>query len=114
MSVTSSDFVTSGAGQFTSTFKLDPGAGKDIEVRIKANLAGEFNITGRVIYYFWDDKSTKEDYTVSLPITVRVPPVPAEAPPIEIVPKFGANTWILIGIIALFCYLRLFTYQAHH
>ena len=101
MSVTSSDFVTSGAGQFTSTFKLDPGAGKDIEVRIKTNQAGDFYVTGRVIYYFGDDKSTKEDYSVSLPITVRVPPVPTEAPPIEIVPKFGTNTWLLIGIIAL-------------
>jgi len=57
MSVTSSDFVTSGAGQFTSTFKLDPGAGKDIEVRIKTNQAGDFYVTGRVIYYFGDDKS---------------------------------------------------------
>ena len=101
MSVTSSDFVTSGAGQFTSTFNLNPGAGKDIEVRIKTNQAGDFDVTGRVIYYFGDDKSTKEDYSVSLPITVRVPSVPTEAPPIEIVPKFGTNTWLLIGIIAL-------------
>jgi len=101
MSVTSSEFVTSGAGQFTSTFKLDPGAGKDIEVGIKTNQADDFNVTGRVIYFFGDDKSAKEDYSVSLPITVRVPPVPAVAPPIEIVPKFGTNTWILIGIIAL-------------
>jgi len=101
MSVTSSDFVTSGAGQFTSTFKLDPGAGKDIEVGIKTNQAGDFNVTGRVIYFFGDDKSTKEDHSVNLPITVSVPPVPAETPPIEVVPKFGTNTWILIGIIAL-------------
>jgi hypothetical protein len=102
MSVTSSEFVTSGAGQFTSTFKIDPGTGKDIEVRIKTNQAGDFNVIGRVIYYFGDDISTKEDHSVSLlPITVRVPPVPTEAPPIEIMPKFGTNTWILIGIIAL-------------
>jgi len=101
MSVTSSDFVTSGAGQFTSTFKLEPGAGKGIEVRIKTNQAGDFNVTGRVIYYFGDDKSTKEDSSVSLPIIVRVPPVPTQAPPIEIVPQFGTNTWILIGIIAV-------------
>jgi hypothetical protein len=101
MSVTSSQFVISGAGQFTSTFKLDPGSGKDIEVRIKTNQAGDFNVTGRVIYYFGDDKSTKEDDSVSLPITVRVPPVPTEAPPIEIVPEFGTNTRIFIGIIAL-------------
>jgi uncharacterized protein YxeA len=101
MSVTSSDFVTSGAGQFTSTFKLDPGDGKDIEIRIKTNQAGDLNVTGRVIFYFGEDRSTSEDFLMSLPIKVRVPPVPTEAPPIEIVPKFGTNTWILIGIFAL-------------
>ena len=57
MSVSSSEFVTSGAGQFTSTFNISTGTGKDIEVRIKANQAGDFNVTGRVIYYFGDDKS---------------------------------------------------------
>jgi len=54
---------------------------EDIEVRIKTNQAGDFNVTGRVIYYFGDDKSTKEDYSVSLPIIVRIPPAPTEAPP---------------------------------
>jgi len=58
MSVTSADFVTSGAGQFTSTFELKHGAGKDIEIRIKTNQVGDFNVTGRVIYYFGEDKST--------------------------------------------------------
>ncbi len=101
MSVISSDFVTSGAGQFTSTFNLDAGAGKDIEVRIKTNQAGDFNVGGRVIYYFGNDKSTKEDYSVDLPIVVRAPPIPTKAPPIEIVPKFGTSTLILIGIITL-------------
>ncbi|MBU3966758.1 MAG: hypothetical protein KKG76_05185 [Euryarchaeota archaeon] len=101
MSVSSSEFVTSGAGQFTSTFNIITGAGKDIEVRIKANQIGDFEVKGRVIYYFGGDISTAEEGMLSLPITVRAPPVPTEAPPIEIVPKFGTNTWILIGIIAL-------------
>ena len=101
MSVTSSDFVTSGAGQFTSTFNISTGAGRDIEVRIKANQIGDFEVKGRVIYYFGGDISTAEESTLSRPITVRAPPVPTEAPPIELVPKFGTNTWILIGIIAL-------------
>jgi len=49
MSVTSSDFVTSGAGQFTSTFNISTGAGRDIEVRIKTNQAGDFDVKGKVI-----------------------------------------------------------------
>lgn len=71
MSVTSSEFATSGAGQYTTTYKLDPGAGKDIEVRIKTNQQGDFNVKGEIIYYYGDDKSTAEDQTLNLPIKVR-------------------------------------------
>jgi hypothetical protein len=100
MSVTSSEFVISGAGQFTSTFKLDPGSAKDIEVRIKTNQAGEFNVTGRVIYYFGDDRSTKEDFSLTLSIKVRAPPAPTDIPATEIpstldVPKFGVVATLL-------------------
>ncbi len=71
MSATSSDFVTSGAGQFTTTYKLDPGSGKDIEIRIQSNQIGDFKVKGRVVYYYGDNISTAEDYTLELPIKVR-------------------------------------------
>ncbi len=100
MSVTSSEFVTSGAGQFTSTFKLDPGAGKDIEVRIKTNQAGDFNVTGRVIYFFGDDKSTKEDYSLNLPIVVRIPPAVTETPFPDYY-KSRTNPRIFLGFVIL-------------
>ncbi len=71
MSVTSSDFVTSGAGQYTSTYKLEPGGARDIEVRIKTSQVGDFKVKGRIVYYFGDDKLTAEDHTLELPIKVR-------------------------------------------
>ena len=37
MSVTSSAFAKSGAGQYTTTYELEPGTGKDIEVAIRSN-----------------------------------------------------------------------------
>ncbi|HPS89915.1 MAG TPA: hypothetical protein PLC35_08095, partial [Methanosarcina vacuolata] len=37
MSVSSSEFVESGAGQYTTTYDIEPGKGRDIEVRIAAN-----------------------------------------------------------------------------
>lgn len=70
MSVSSSEFVESGAGQYTAVFNLEPGKGKDIEVRIVANQVGNFNVNGRVIYYFGNNKKDAEDYTFSLPIQV--------------------------------------------
>jgi LemA protein len=71
MSVTSSDFVTAGAGQYTSTYKLEPGGARDIEVRIKTNQVGDFTVKGRIIYYFGDNISTPEDHTLELHIKVR-------------------------------------------
>ncbi|MBW6537514.1 MAG: DUF11 domain-containing protein [Mariniphaga sp.] len=71
-SVTSSEFAKSGAGQYTTTYELEPGGGKDIEVRIVPNQIGdEFQVDGRIIYYFGNDVETREDHTLSLSITVR-------------------------------------------
>ncbi|MCX9084261.1 MAG: BatD family protein [Candidatus Methanoperedens sp.] len=71
MSVTSSDFVESGAGQFTTTYEIPPGKGRDIEVRIQSNQVGEFEVQGRIIYYFGQDSGQSEDHTLRLPISVK-------------------------------------------
>ncbi len=74
MSVTSSAFAKSGAGQYTTTYELEPGSGKDIEVAIRSNQVGDFDVNGRIIYYFGDDRDDAEDHTLILPITVRAEP----------------------------------------
>lgn len=71
MSVSSSEFVQSGAGQYTTTYDLDPGQGKDIEIRIESNQPGNFNVEGKVIYYFGEDIKDTEDYKLDLPIKVE-------------------------------------------
>jgi len=74
-SVTSSEFAKSGAGQYTTIYELESGGGKDIEVRIVPNQIGDdFQVEGRIIYYFGDDLATREDHTLNLPITVRAEP----------------------------------------
>ncbi len=100
MSVSSSEFVTSGAGQFTSTFNISTGAGRDIEVRIRANQIGDFDVKGRVIYYFGGDISTAEDSTLNLPITVRAPPAPPQTR-VERITGLSTNELIIIGIAVL-------------
>ncbi len=105
MSVTSSEFSKSGAGQFTSNYELNPGDGKDIEVRIKSNQVGDFNVTGRIIYYFGNEKDKGEDYILNLPVKVRKEPVDSAQNPIansaqKSSPSFGyllAVVAILIG-----------------
>lgn len=71
MSVTSSEFAESGAGQFTTTYEIPPGKGRDIEVRIQSNQVGEFEVQGRIVYYFDEDSAHAEDHTLKLPIKVR-------------------------------------------
>jgi hypothetical protein len=78
MSVTSSEFSKSAAGQFTANYQLEPGDGKDIEVRIRSNQVGDFNVNGRIIYYFGEEKEKAEDQTLNLPIKVRKEPVTAQ------------------------------------
>ncbi len=71
-SVTSSEFAKSGAGQYTTTYDVEESVGRDIEVRIMPNQIGDdFQVQGRIIYYFGDDSDAREDHTLTLPITVR-------------------------------------------
>jgi Tfp pilus assembly protein PilZ len=110
MSVTSSEFVTSGAGQFTSTYNISTGAGRHIEVRIKTNQAGDFEVRGRVIYYFGNDLSTVEERILSLPIKVRTPPpTPVdERTTAEKMTGLSKNTLIILGILALILILIIY------
>lgn len=70
MSITSTEFVKSGSGIYTTTYKLEPGDSRDIGVIIKTNQAGSFNIKGRIVYYF-DDKNNTVDQVLLLPVRVR-------------------------------------------
>jgi len=97
MSVTSSEFSKSGAGQFTADYELEPGDGRDIEVRIQSNQVGDFTVNGRIVYYFGDNKGTSEDYTLELPIKVLKENSSAQDPTGKATPGFEA----VIGISGL-------------
>lgn len=73
MSVTSTEFSQGAAGQYTSIYKLEPGASRDIEVRLKPNEKGNFMVEGWVVYYFGDDITSKKEEILKEPITVRLP-----------------------------------------
>jgi hypothetical protein len=101
-SVSSSEFVQSGAGQYTTTYKLEPGKGRDIEVRIESSQVGDFDVKGRVVYYFGDDMENAEDYTLDLPIKVK-----AKSEPIEnTMPGFGAAELVALGLLAVYILKR--------
>lgn len=71
MSVTAQEFVKSGTGIYTTTYILEPGDSKDIEIKIRPNQIGDFNVKGTIVYYFGDDKKSTKYQTLTLPIKVR-------------------------------------------
>ena len=109
MSVTSADFVESGAGQYTSTYTIEPGVGRDIEVGIRSNQVGDFVVNGEVIYYFGDDKENAEEHTLSLPINVRAEPDDGQKPSTDLeeskTPGFGVLV-SAIGLVAMYLLKR--------
>ncbi|MDJ1422215.1 MAG: BatD family protein [Candidatus Methanoperedens sp.] len=104
MSVTSSEFVQSGSGQFTTTYEIPPGKGRNIEVRIRSNQVGEFEVLGRIVYYFDGDSEHSEDYTLRLPINVRAnaeQPAPTDTTYRNWIPGFEALLAV-IGLLVLY------------
>jgi PGF-CTERM protein len=88
---------------------MKPDVGRDIEVRIMPNQTGDdFQVQGRIVYYFGDDPAEREDHTLTLSITVRAGPgvdqtqSPAESKESS-TPGFAAVVAI-IGLLAI--YLR--------
>jgi len=78
---------------------------RDIEVKIKSNQVGEFEVQGRIVYYFDDDRANAEDQTLRLPIRVRDGKEPTTSNPTQ-----ENGNWLLgfgaliavIGIVAIY------------
>jgi hypothetical protein len=97
-SVISSEFSKSGAGQYVTMYDLKPEDGsRDIEVKIMPNQIGDnFEVKGRIIYFFGDDISTREDHTLKLPIKVREITAPTPAPTLSFL-----SFWISLLIFGI-------------
>ncbi len=100
MSVTNAEFTKVSAGQFAANYELIPGDGRDIEIIMRSNQVGEFNIKGRVIYYFGNDSENTQDYVLDLPVTVRKPTVLTDVNKKNDQPNKGSIGFeiILIGV----------------
>jgi len=72
-SVTSTEFSQTASGQYSLTGTIEPGMSRNVDVKLKANEAGEKEVTGWVIYYFGEDISTKKEIPLKEKITVGAP-----------------------------------------
>ncbi|MCK4240352.1 MAG: PKD domain-containing protein [Candidatus Atribacteria bacterium] len=110
MSVTSTEFIESGAGMYTATYTVEPGKERHIGVNIRTNQVGDFNVEGNICYYFGGDKSTAEYKNIKLPVKVNPTPTPAltgiaptssptETPGFELI-------FAVLGSLAVACFMR--------
>lgn len=68
LSVSSSRFVDSGGGQYTSTFVLGPGESEGIRINIEADTPGQHTLTGRAAYYFGDNTNDIQTESATIDI----------------------------------------------
>lgn len=100
MSVTSADFTKVSAGQFSADYTLRPGDVRDIEVRLTTSQAGDFNMEGRVEYYFGGDSRITQSYISYVPVKVRalVTKSPTSVPTVMSTPKVTKTPTGLNGL----------------
>jgi len=89
MSITATEFVKGGGGQYTASYDVEPGGFRQIEVHIMTNQAGSFNVIGDLCYYFGGDKAAASYQQISLPVMVRT--VPQQQPQPTPSPKKGGG-----------------------
>lgn len=109
MSVTSAEFTKVSAGQFASNYLLEPGDGRNIEIKLRSNQVGEFDIKGRVVYYFGDDSENIQDYSLDLPVTVRKPTVLTEVAEKTSQPKGMQGFEVILLGAGMIAFVTLFS-----
>ena len=109
MSVTSADFTKVSSGQFSADYDVDPGNSLPIAIALRANQVGEFNIKGRVVYYFGDDKQNTQDYALDLPVSVRRPTVLTDVDTNNEQPKGLQGFEVLLLGIGLIAFVVIFS-----
>lgn len=106
MSVTSSEFSTSGVGLFTRNVSIARGEQLPIIVRIKSNQVGEsFNVKGVIGYYFGENLSTYEECTIAQ--SIKVIPATTGTPAQTETPKSPTLSLQAIILLILLVYFML-------
>lgn len=111
MSVSSTEFIQSGSGQYTANFRVKSGGSKYITVRTKTQQQGTYIIHGKIIYYFEDNISTAKYNEINLPVIVNKKTIiennkeanpEQQSKPVSGLSHFG----IILGIITAYIHLK--------
>ena len=103
LSLTSDNFTEDDGEQYTAIYNVEPGDMRQIEILIKSNQAGDFDIFGELSYYFGDNETYANLQIFAFPVTVSAAEIPAQAP--ELIPppeeSFFSDWRIILGVIAV-------------
>ncbi len=103
LSLISDNFTKNDDEQYTIVYNIAPGDMRQIEIRLKSNQAGDFNIFGELSYYFEENETVANLQIFSFPVTVSAVEIPAQAP--EPLPSpeenFFSDWRMILGIIAV-------------
>lgn len=97
MSVGGSEFSQTGAGQYSQKGTIETGDGRSVDIKLRANEAGEKDVEATVRYYFGDDISNLKEVSKSRKIIVSAEAAPTVARGGE--PSGGGSA--IVGIIAI-------------
>ncbi len=97
MSVGGQEFSQTGAGQYSQKGTIETGDGRSVDIKLRANEAGEKDVEATVRYYFVDDISNLKEVSKSRKIIVSAEAAPTATKGVE--PSGGGSA--IVGIIAI-------------
>ena len=96
MSVSSTEHLEAGAGQYIGNYEVDAGSLRHIGLTLHANEHGEFLVQGHLEWFFGEDPTTLESRTQNFTVTVQRDGTEPMKPPI----RESATAWPLIVVAA--------------
>jgi len=74
VSVSGTEFVSSGGGQYTTTLTLEPGESEGMRIQITGNELGRATVTGETVYYIGDNRTNATSRRATIPIRITGEP----------------------------------------
>lgn len=97
MSVGGQEFSQTGAGQYSQKGTIEAGDGRSVDIKLRANEAGDKDVEATVRYYFGDDVSNIKEVSKSRKIIVSAEAAPTATKGGE--PSGGGSA--VVGIIVI-------------
>ncbi len=103
LSLTSDNFTEGDDEQYTAVYDVAPGDMRQIEIRLRSDQAGNFDIFGEIGYYFEDNENAANLQVFTFPVSISAVEIPSPTPkPIPSSEGGFFSDWrMILGIFAV-------------